>query len=62
MNGVPIFIAHRGVKCILEAFNEYGGGSIQPLMQYIMKEMHGESDTQQVRTLVSNHFSYANLI
>lgn len=48
VKGVLVFIAHRGVKRVLEAFNDIGGGSIQPLIQFVMKESHGESDTQQV--------------
>ena len=47
----PVFIAHCGVKCVLEAFHELGGGSIQPLMQFVMKELHGEGDTQQVHCI-----------
>ena len=48
LNGVQIFVAHRGVKCILESFDELSGGPIQPLMQLVMKECQNESSTQQV--------------
>ena len=46
-----IFIAHRGIACVLETFDSVSGGSIKPLMLFATRDTQHGLDAQQVQLL-----------